>query len=414
LLAGQPAFEELVVNLSGRWTDDEFYGSDTTYSAKLGWRPIPNLLLRATYGTSFRAPNVREVFLLDQTGFLNVFDPCVIPEGARDPITGGYVPELDNRDPVVLENCFRTGVDPTQLDNNGFTVFSTEIARGGAENLDAEKSDSFTYGFAIEQTLTEAFDLSFGVTYYDIDIDDTIIEPTPQFLVNDCYNDPQFDSAFCSLIERGPDDFFDIINARFVNRDNARNRGVDINANYDQHLNIGAQAVRIGADLVVNHSKEASTTFIDDDGNEDFDDDSGEIYYPDWKAQLALRVQVNDVRFTWVTNYIGRTHQDPDAVDEFDDVFGSQGTGFVSDTCLGPPGDVLCRDYADTSDYWLHSASVYWYGDTFTIGAGVRNVFDEDPPFVDGNEILGIHRVPIGAGYDLFGRTYFFNVVWRP
>jgi iron complex outermembrane receptor protein len=56
---------------------------------------------------------------------------------------------------------------------------------------------------------------------------------------------------------------------------------------------------------------------------------------------------------------------------------------------------------------------VYWYGDTITIGAGVRNVFDEDPPLVDGTEILGINRVPIGAGYDLFGRTYFVNLVWR-
>ena len=71
-------------------------------------------------------------------------------------------------------------------------------------------------------------------------------------------------------------------------------------------------------------------------------------------------------------------------------------------------------DYADTDEYWLHSASVYWYGDTFTVGAGIRNVFDEEPPYVDGTEYTAINRVPLGAGYDLFGRVYFFNVVWRP
>jgi iron complex outermembrane receptor protein len=409
ILAGRVGVEELTLNVSGRYTDDEFYGSDTTYSAKLGWRPVSSLLLRGTYGTSFRAPNVREVFLQDQTGFLNVTDPCVIPEGARDPISGGYIPELDNRDPVVLENCLRTGVDPTTLDNNGFNVFSTEIARGGTINLLAETSTSYTYGFAFEQPWWEAFDLTFGMTYYDIDIDDTIIEPTPGFLVNDCYNDPEFDSSFCDTIIRDADGFFDIINAYYVNRDNARNRGIDFNANYDHNFNIGSQAIRLGVDLIVNKNKEASTTFVSDQGVPDFEDQHANLYYPKWKGQLGLRANVEDFRFTWVVNYIGDTHQQEEFVDDWDNAI----TG-ISDTCYGPPDDVLCRDYADTDEYWLHSASLYWYGDTFTVGAGIRNVFDEEPPFVDATEYTAINRVPIGAGYDLFGRVYFFNVVWRP
>jgi iron complex outermembrane receptor protein len=395
--------------VSGRYTDDEFYGSDTTYSGKLGWRPIPSLLLRGTYGTSFRAPNVREVFLQDQTGFLNVFDPCLIPEDALDPITGGYVPELDNRDPVVLENCFRTGIDPTQFENSGFNTYSTEIARGGTADLLAETSTSYTWGFAFEQPWFEAFDMTFGMTWYDIEIEDTIVEPTPQFLVNDCYNDPQFDSAFCDAIARADDGFFDIIDAKYINRDEARNSGIDINANYDQNFNIGSQAVRLGVDLVVNRNSEASTTFLDDEGNPDFEDQHANLYFPKWKGQLGLRANVEDFRFTWVVNYIGDTEQQEEYVDEWDNAI----TG-ASDTCYGPPGDVLCRDYADTDEYWLHSASVYWYGDTFTVGAGIRNVFDEEPPYVDGTEYTAINRVPLGAGYDLFGRVYFFNVVWRP
>ena len=409
ILAGMAGAEELTVNLSGRYTDDEFYGSDTTYAAKLGWRPVSSLLLRGTYGTSFRAPNVREVFLQDQTGFLNVFDPCFIPDAALDPISGGYNPALDNRDPVVLENCARTGADPTMLSNNGFNTYSTEIARGGTAALVAETSDSYTYGFAFEQPWFEAFDLTFGMTWYDIDIDDTIVEPTPQYIVNDCYNDPEFDSSLCENIARDGDGFFDIIDAKYLNRDNAHNRGLDINANYDQNFNIGSQAVRLGVDLVINRNKEASTTFLDDEGNPDFEDQHANLYYPKWKGQLGLRLNVEDFRFTWVTNYIGETTQQEQFVDVWQDAI----TG-LSDTCYGPPDDVYCRDYADTPDYWLHSASVYWYGDAFTIGAGIRNVFDEEPPYVDGTEYIAINRVPLGAGYDLFGRVYFFNVVWRP
>ncbi|MFC1689660.1 TonB-dependent receptor domain-containing protein [Pseudomonadota bacterium] len=408
ILAGRKFAEELTFNGSVRYTDDEFYGSGTTYSAKLGWRPVNSLFLRVTYGTSFRAPNLREVFLQDQTGFNNLLDPCVVPEGAFNPITGDYVPELDQRDPVVLENCFLTGVDPTALDNNGFNVYSTEIARGGTTDLKAETSQSFTTGFAFEQPWWDSFDMTFGVTYYSINIDDTIVEPTAQFLINDCYNDPNFDSAFCNNIERAPDGFFDIINARYINRDNAKNRGWDYNFNYDQNFNWGSRAVRLGVDLVVNQNVEASTTFLDDDGNPDFEDSHANLYYPKWKANLGLRANVDDFRFTWVINYIGKTEQEEAFVDDWSDISGS------ADTCFGPPDDTFCRDFADTDDYWLHSASVYWYGDTWTVGAGIRNVFDKRPPYVDGTEYVAINRVPIGGAYDLFGRVYFLNVSWRP
>ena len=411
ILADMPGADQLILNLSARYTDDELYGSDTTGSAKVGWRPVPSLLLRATYGTSFRAPNLREVFLQDQSGFNNgLFDPCVVPEEARDPIQGGYNPDLDDRESQVLANCVQAGIDPTSLgiDPNRNSVYSVEVATGGSLDLDAETSTSFTYGFAFDQPWFDSFDLTFGATYWDIDIDDTIVEPTSQFLVNDCYGDEQLDSAFCNQIARDSDGFIDLIDAGFINRDNQKVSGVDINLNYDQTFNIGTRALTFGADLVMTHTEEASQTFIDDNGNEDFDDDAGEWGYPDWKGQLGLRATMSDFRFTWVINYIGKVHQDPDGVDDWDDITGG------SDTCQGPPNDVLCRDVGFGDEYWLHSASIYYYGDTWTLGAGLRNVFDTHPPFVDGTEVLSVNNVPIGYGYDLRGRTLFVNLVWRP
>ena len=63
LLANKPLATELSVNLSGRITDDEYYGTNTTESVKIGWRPVEPLLIRGTWGTAFRAPNLRELFL---------------------------------------------------------------------------------------------------------------------------------------------------------------------------------------------------------------------------------------------------------------------------------------------------------------------------------------------------------------
>lgn len=414
ILGGVKGAEELRINISGRWTDDEYYGSDFTYSGKLGWRPINSLLLRSTIGTSFRAPNLREVFLRSQTGFNSIFDECAIPESAYDELTGGYNPDLDQRDPVVLANCARMGVEPPGLDLNGNQVYSVEIGRGGTPGLEAETSKSWTAGFSWEEPWIEAFDFVFGMTYYETEIDNTIIEPSGQYLTTQCLNDPELDSTFCQYLDRDAAGFLDFIDARFINRDNETYRGVDLNANYDQAFSIGTRAASVGIDLVVHRQIEASETFIDDNGDLDFEDSYGNRFYPKWKGQLGMRFDIDDFRFTWVVNYRGKTEQLEPYRDAYDDIYGSAGSGFFSDTCTGPPEDVYCRDQADIDEYWLHSASFFWYGDTFTVGAGIRNVFDEAPPRVDGSEVWNSYNnTPVGIGYDLMGRTYFMNFVWK-
>ena len=406
LLANVTAAKELNFNISGRHTTDEFYGSGDTYSAKLGWRPIDSLLLRATSGTSFRAPNLRENFLLSQTGFGNIFDPCGIPEAAIDPISGGYNPANDTREPEVLANCLANGVDPTALNFGGFNSYSVEISAGGATDIVEETSESISYGFVWDQPFFEAFDLTIGWTYYEIDIEDSIVEPSGQFIVNDCYNSPVSQpSVFCSRITRDAADRLDFLAAGFINRDQTYASGYDINVAYDQTVTMFNRPFDLGLDLVLNHPKEVSETFLDDDGNPTTDTFHGEFGFPDWRGQLALRVDFSDYRFTWQTRYLSDVEQDVDTIDDFDDYDG------IADTCAGPSrGDVLCRDVGFADDYYVHSTSFYYYGDVWTIGGGIRNVFDDEPPIVDGTEVFAIRNVPIGRGYDVNGRTYFLNI----
>ncbi|MEX2489395.1 MAG: TonB-dependent receptor, partial [Pseudomonadales bacterium] len=405
LLANLPLATELNLNLSGRYTDDEFYGSATTYSAKLGWRPVDSLLLRATQGTSYRAPNLRENFLQNQSGFGNIFDPCGIPDSALDPLSGGYNPALDSREAEVLANCVAQGVDPTTLDFGGFNTYSVEIASGGALDLDEETSDSTSLGFAFQQPWFDAFDMNISATWYKIRIENAIVEPSGSFIVFDCYNDPQLDSSFCSRITRDSDGRLDLIDAGFINRDNETVEGVDVNIAFDKNVTVFDRPFDLGVDVALNRSLELSETFLNDVGEPDFDDDQGEFGVPDWRGRIALRADWDKWRLTWSTNYLGSVKQDPDGLDPFEDAI----TGF-SDTCLGPPSDVLCRDVGFAGNYFLHSASLFYYGDVWTFGGGVRNVFDEEPPFVDGTEILSTNNAPLGFGYDLNGRTYFVNI----
>jgi outer membrane receptor protein involved in Fe transport len=47
-----------------------------------------------------------------------------------------------------------------------------------------------------------------------------------------------------------------------------------------------------------------------------------------------------------------------------------------------------------------------WRGETTTLRAGISNVFDEAPPLSNNNAPGTI----AGVGYDVGGRTLFFNV----
>jgi iron complex outermembrane receptor protein len=117
-----------------------------------------------------------------------------------------------------------------------------------------------------------------------------------------------------------------------------------------------------------------------------------------------VRADLDKWRVTWETNYQSAVDTDPAAVDEFSSIFG------IADTCLGPPDDVKCRDITSTDSYMIHHISLYFYGDVWTFGGGVRNLFDEEPPFVSSTEVLAYNNTPLGYGYDLQGRTYFFNI----
>jgi iron complex outermembrane recepter protein len=52
------------------------FNNGTDHRVTVGWRPIPDLLLRGTYGTSFRSPRPDELFFPTFQDFPVVFDPC--------------------------------------------------------------------------------------------------------------------------------------------------------------------------------------------------------------------------------------------------------------------------------------------------------------------------------------------------
>jgi iron complex outermembrane receptor protein len=419
LLANMAAAKELTVNLSTRHTQDEYYGSAWTYSSKLAWRPVESLLVRGTVGTSYRAPNLRELFLDGQSGFRNLSDPCVTPEDTLVPNPGGgiiYDPNLDERPQTVIDNCFAAGVNPTNLGiiANGATtpVYSVEVLSGvGQADLQDETSESWTAGFAWEQPFSTAFDLTIGATYYEVEIIDEIIELFSQFSIDDCYGDPQGDSTFCSNITRdlGGSGLIIGVDEAFLNRDSKKTRGVDINIALDWPMDLFNRAVDFSIDVNLNRKLEFQDIFIDSaSGNTDIDNNLKNFGFPEWEGQSIIRADIGEYRVTWATRYLGPVRIDPEFREALPYGNAFDGNGL---TCLGvAAGDVDCRPVGSADSYFRHDMSFYFYGDVWTIGVGARNVLDEAPPLVDGRAVFSGWNVPFGNGYDINGREYFLNV----
>lgn len=433
LMAGQPLVEELNLDLAGRITDEEFYGTNFTYSIKGGWRPVAPLLLRFTYGTSFRAPNLRENFLANQSGFLTIGDPCAVPDAAFQALGGGYIAALDLRDPDVLANCRREGRDPTRvgIDPAGLNADQSqgvEIRSGGSLDINPETSRSITAGFSFEETIGDSFDVSLSATYYDIQLADSITEPSSQFIVNDCFlrEDGQR-SPFCDRIEYDTDAvntrlLVSDINSGFINLNREAVRGIDFNAVFSKEVLIGGEQFDLGINLRANHLIERSSLFIDDLGEPSFDDDAGEFGLPRWTGLAVGTIGWTDWRFTYQIRYTGDVEQDELGIDAFSDAFGNGPdglpTGFVGNTCTGGgsangvvAGDgVFCRDVGFADEIFYHTASIRYRTDRFTIVAGVDNIFETAPPRVDGSEITQIANTAIGNGYDYDGREFFASI----
>ncbi len=447
LIAGETLVEELTLNLSGRLTDEEFYGTNGTFAIKGGWRPVSPLLLKFSYGTSFRAPNLRENFLRGQSGFVGLFDPCAVPDAAF--VDGAYDATLDQRADFVLRNCIREGRDPTSvgIDAEGLNtiqVVSGEVTQGGSLDIDPETSRSITAGFAFEESFPSGFDFAFNFNYFDIKIKDAIIEPSGAFIIGDCYfREEDSRSEFCDRIEINSASDRQLISgvqAGFLNRDQETVRGLDINTTFGYPVTIGGETFDLSLNFVANKLIERRNFLTTETGDVIENDllEIGGFVFPEWTGRATGRVQWDDFLFTYQIRYVDAVNSSFNTVinnlgDEvarpFGDVFNNISpssdqnfTGVFSPTCIGGDGPngvvtgngTFCQPVGTAPEYFEHTASVRWDNDDLRIILGVRNIFDTAPPQVSSRAgVLQISNTPIGGVYDLNGREFFGQLLYR-
>ena len=388
ILRNRSFFEDLTVNVSGRFSNYNSVGSATTFKVGLNWQVNETVRLRATRGTSFRAPQLYELYLGDQTSFLSQtsVDPC---------INYGVVgPDRLPTDTTTQANCAADGLPP----NLSGASLDAEILTGGNQDLNPEDSTATTAGIVITPT---GLNFSYSITGFEIEVENQVGSFSAG-VVGACYADPDFRSekGFCDLFTRVLDpnaaNFGAITNidASYRNIPSARIRGIDFTGRYNNEFDWGRLQI------------EGEATYITDDRLEQFPGApimqfTGLVGRPNLVSNLRSFFYVGDWTYFWTLNYTSAGNN-----------LGFEGEDGRFSGFFAP--DSYTR--TEVSPYLTHDISIRKEWDDFSMIIGVRNLLDDIPDFIsfgdNAGSALRVGNLPFSSQYldGYVGRSFVVNI----
>lgn len=203
LLADQPFFKRLELDLAGRVVDYSTSGTTFVWKAGGNWSLNDDVRLRSTYSRDFRGPTLSELFAT----------------------------------PTVAQGS-------TVFDRSNGTNPVIRTASGGNPNLKPEVGKTFTAGVVLTPQFAPG--LSFSADYYDIRITDAIANFSTQEVADRCFAG---DSVFCAGITR-ENGVITQIQTTPYNADKLSTRGIDFELAYRMPLGRGKLALAALASYV--------------------------------------------------------------------------------------------------------------------------------------------------------------------
>jgi outer membrane receptor protein involved in Fe transport len=245
----------LDLNAAGRITDYSQSGRVETWKLGLTYRPIDELLLRATRSRDIRAPGIGDLY-------------------AKDSLSPN----------VNLTDRAGTG---------GLVSVPTSIA--GNPALKPEQADTTTFGFTYQPGWLTGLGVS--VDYYDIKIKDSLAAVGAQETIDRCAQGQQ---QFCALLIRNGAQLV-LVRLPTQNLAQAKSEGVDIDASYRFALGDGNATVR----LIATRLLEQSTTTPNLTGFS-YSDRTGDMSlgYAKWLANAMVNYDLGPLGANVVARFV--------------------------------------------------------------------------------------------------------------
>ena len=308
-----PIIKGLDATLALRYDDYSDFGGTTNYYASIRWQPIKDLLLRGAYGTGFRAPTLSDLYY-----------PVVLGSSAQfnDPVTG-----------------------QTDLQVNEYT--------GGNSQLKPETSTQWGIGF-VWQPIRQ---FSFGVDYFNIEMEDIIATPSTQEVVS---GNATGNPAYANSVVRDAGGDIETVTSVTVNTGSAKVQGYDFTANWRDTYSWGTPSVGYTGTYMSKFDQTSPGgllsqkvgTIVDADCNPVLDSDSGGVI-PRYKHDLQFGYSYGPWQATLTQHYYTSYNTSCD----------------------------LNGDQNETGDQQIWDLQFAWTGiKNFRVALGVKNLFDKDPP----------------------------------
>ncbi|MBA0348497.1 TonB-dependent receptor [Stenotrophomonas maltophilia] len=363
LLRDLPGAKELSLDIASRYSDYDKFGNTVNSKFSVTWKPIDDLLVRATYGEGFRAPTLDDTFGGGSQTFDKFTDPCDAVFGQRS-------------NPAVAARCGAEGLasDFRQTDAAGRPISARDTQGNnpfnsgvGNDKLQPETSKTRTTGLVWSPSFVSGLNVS--LDWYKITVDNVITALSANYVLNQCYQNGV--QAFCDQYSRG-----DVANGQQVtglSRGNANlgsleTEGYNFGVRYRMpEYSFGTLSFNLDTNYLTSFRQQATKGAA-------WDDYAGYWNYPRVRGTLASTWTKGDLSATWTMRYYG---------------------GF-RDFCYDQENGLECNqpDYYTENGGWsgglgankkgaivYHDISATWqapWNGSVTVGA--RNVFGKTPP----------------------------------
>lgn len=361
-----PLTDTLQASAAGRYDQYNYGDQDPgkgTYSLGLEWRPLDKLLVRSSYGTGFRAPDMHYLFAGDdyyRTRYATDYYACRSDE-----------PGFSDGD------CYDDG----SWDDSTIDVYS------GNQGLDVETSKSFSAGFVYSPFT--GFDLS--VDYYRIKVSNQVQVQDRELLrateadcrlgVTDDGRTIDIASPTCvdalARVIRDDDGYITSVRFSPINIASEETSGIDVTASYRLPTTAYGNFTVSGN---YNWSDEHSRVLYPGDPEEDMLDVSfSASTLPRQKGNIGVSWDRDQWAATLFGNYLGR-------VANYDN-----------------------DQWTDAT--WRFNASArYNINDHLRVSLSVNNLFNKMPP-KDGS--WANYPYYDTSWFDSIGRSYYLQVTWK-
>ncbi len=398
LLMDSPLGKRASANGAFRYSDYDLagVGGVWTYSVGGEYAPISDVTLRGQFQHAIRAPNVGELFGGNTTSGPSAVDPC----SSRQPTA--------QQTAAVRAICQATGVPAAAV----FTLavqpntFISQVS-GGNPNVGPEESDTTTFGLVLQPRFVPGLALS--VDYFKINLDGAIA-PLGGGIANTlslCYNTVQdANSVFCKAITRDPLTG-QIAAPGYVTTTNGntgglKTSGVDFDAAYRFNLAwgpFGESRFDVGANLTYTDEFTATPVQALPASKNycvgSFGPTCGQPI-PRWKGVSPGTWRSGRATLSLRHRFIGEVTVDTHLLPK------RLGQAFPDKATLTTPV-IKAQHYFDLT-------GVYDVNDALSVTAGVRNLFDKDPPIVGSSAPA---NNTFSATYDVEGRVVYASVTAR-